>query len=243
MARPVALCIAFLLCAPAAIHAQILRGTVRVTGTDRTVAGVRIAAMDSLGLTLLEVVSDERGRFTLALVTDKPFRIVARKIGLEQSVSDFFRLAPSDTLALDLQVPTDAPALPTVEVGAERPKSPNERSLDDAVRHGWKVYSPAKVAEFRDKYRDFPDMLRALQVSGIRVGRPGECIQSMRFMNRCLAYVIDGTLAGPSAIVVPSDVYFFAVLSATESAVRWGDRAPWGAIVIYTRMNGDRLRP
>jgi hypothetical protein len=41
----------------------------------------------------------------------------------------------------------------------------------------------------------------------------------------------------------PADTYFIAVLTASQSAVQFGDRAPWGAIVLYTRMNGDRLHP
>ena len=65
----------------------------------------------------------------------------------------------------------------------------------------------------------------------------------MRFMGRCLAYIIDDQPAGPFVTVIPTDIYFFAVLSASESSVRWGDRAPWGAIVIYTRMHGDVQRP
>jgi hypothetical protein len=225
----------------ASLQAQLLRGTVRMQGTDRVVAGVRISAMDSLGLTLLEVVSDERGRFTLALNADRPFRIAARKLGLQPAFSDFLHPARTDTLEVDLPIPADATVLPAVEVAGA--KSPNQRAYEDAVRHGWKVYPPGKVAERRDRYRDFTDLLRGLQVSGVRFGKPGECVQSMRFMNRCLAIIIDDQPAGAFAQVVPTDVYFFAVLTATESAVRWGDRAPWGAIVIYTRMNGDRERP
>lgn len=232
-----------LLACAAPLHAQLIRGTVRVLGTTRIVTGVRVTAVDSLGRTLLEAVSDERGRFTLALKTEQPFRVVARKVGLEPSFSELLRATVADTLEMDLQLPTDVAELPPVEVAGERGKTPNQRAYDDAVRHGWKVYSPDKVAEQREKYRDFTDLLRGLQVSGIRIGRPGECIQSTRFMNRCLAYVIDGVPAGPYALVIPTDIYFFAVLSATDSAVQWGDKAPWGAIVIYTRMYGDRARP
>jgi hypothetical protein len=43
--------------------------------------------------------------------------------------------------------------------------------------------------------------------------------------------------------VNPRDIYFLAILTASESASRWGDKAPWGAIVIYTRMNGDKKSP
>lgn len=245
--RRVAACsIALTALAAASLHAQVLRGTVRIQGTDIVVSGVRISAMDSLGLTLLEVVSDDRGRFTLALNTAKPFRIAARKVGLQPAFSEFLSPSRTDTLEVDLPipaVPADGSVLPAVEVAGAAGSTPNLRAYEDAVRHGWKVYGPAQVAERRDKYRDFSDMLRGMQVSGVRIGKPGECIQSMRFMNRCLAVIVDDQPAGPYFIVVPTDIYFFAVLSATESSVRWGDKAPWGAIAIYTRMYGDVQKP
>jgi hypothetical protein len=34
-----------------------------------------------------------------------------------------------------------------------------------------------------------------------------------------------------------------AILSGSESLLRFGDKAPWGAILVYTRMNGDRIHP
>jgi hypothetical protein len=223
--------------------AQVLRGTVRVSGSDRAVADARIAAVDSAGTLLHEVVSDSNGRFTLRLSTSLPFRIEARKIGVEPSFSAYMRAKPADTLDLEIGIPTDVADLPKVEVAGTPTRSSNEIAYEDALRHGWKVYAPDRVARLRERYRDFTDMLRALQVEGIRINRSGDCVQNTHFNNRCLVYVIDGVPAGPYLMVQPSDIYFFAVVSATESAVRWGNRAPWGAIVIYTRMNGDRAKP
>lgn len=229
--------------APIPCPAQVLRGTVHVSGGDRTVADARIAAVDTAGKLLNEVVSDSSGRFVLRIATSLPFRIEARKIGVEPSYSGYMRANPTDTLDLEIGIPTDVADLPKVEVPGTPSKSANELAYEDALRHGWKVYSPDRVAQLRERYRDFTDMLRALQVEGIRINRPGDCVQNTHFNNRCLAYVIDGVPAGPYLMVQPSDIYFFAVISASESAVRWGNRAPWGAIVIYTRMNGDRTKP
>jgi hypothetical protein len=53
--------------------------------------------------------------------------------------------------------------------------------------------------------------------------------------------VLDGVVIGAyNPLVNPRDVYFLAVLSQNQSQVQYGDRAPYGAIVIYTRMNGDK---
>lgn len=223
-----------------ALTAQVVRGTVRVQDSRRVLAGVHVAAADSSGAVLADVVSDEGGRFTLSFASDGTFQIVLRRVGWRPSFSAFIRASAADTLEVDLRADPDAVELPVVRVEDERSKTPNERAYDDAVRHGWTVYAPEKVAEQRGRYRDFEDLLRGLQVSGIRIGRPGECIQATRYVNRCLAFVVDDVPMGPVAQVQPSDVYFIAVVSAADASVRWGNRAPWGAIVVYTRMYGDR---
>lgn len=214
-----------------------------MVGSDRPVSNARVTAVDSGGRVLAESTSDSTGRFTIALRATGPVRIEARKIGVDPSYSEYFRVTPADTLEMDVGVPADVPSLPTVEVPGTPVRTRNELAYDDAVRRGWKVYPPEKVAAQRERYHEFMDLLRGMQVTGIRIGRPGECIQSTHFNGRCLAYVIDGVPAGPFLTVLPSDVYFFAVVSATDAAVLWGNRAPWGAVVIYTRMNGDRNKP
>jgi hypothetical protein len=230
-------------CAAAPARAQVLRGTVRVQNTDRVVPGVRIGAMDSAGTMLAEVVSDETGRFVLAFSTTLAIRIVTRKVGVAPALSSYLRMTPADTLQVDLWVPSDTPELPSVKVEGEKRKTPNELAYEEAVRRGWMVFGPAKLAEQRGRFREFTDLLRALQVPGIRLGRPGECIQSTRHINRCLAIVIDDVPVGPYATVVPTDISFIAVLSASDASVRWGNRAPWGAVAVYTRMFGEPGKP
>lgn len=212
--------------------------------SSRTVANARIAAVDSAGRILLEVTSDSSGRFVLALNSTRPFRIEARKIGVEPTYSDYLRLTPKDTLQMDLSIPTDVTDLPAVEVPAAPVPTRNQLAFEDAVRRGWKVYSPERVERVRERYRDFTDMLRGLQVQGISVSGTGsDCVRNSHFPTRCMTYVLDGVPAGPYLLVDPIDIYFFAIVSATESSVLWGNRAPWGAIVIYTRMHGDPGKP
>jgi hypothetical protein len=61
--------------------------------------------------------------------------------------------------------------------------------------------------------------------------------------NQCLSVILDGVLIGPSVHLNPRDIYFMAIVSASDSRAEWGDRAPYGAIALYTRMNGDKRRP
>lgn len=217
---------------------QLIRGTLKTQqGSEAALlAGAKVTVTDSLGKELFDLVSDAQGRFRFRMPEVKPFKVNVMKIGWQPSSTDWIRAVSSDTLDVELLVASEAVTLATVEVTGR--KSVNTLNLEEARRSGWKVYEPELVERHRGNARDFNDLLREVAASSVRVGRPSECVRSVRF-GRCLVYVLDGVPSGPSIFVNPSDVYFFAVLGASESAVRWGDRAPWGAIVVYTRMHGD----
>jgi hypothetical protein len=97
------------------------------------------------------------------------------------------------------------------------------------------------VEKLRERSNSFEDLLRSSGYPGFIVpSRRDDCIRSTRY-NRCLTIVIDGVpLSGSYPNINPRDVYFFALLSKTDAAVQFGERAPWGAIVIVTRAKGDR---
>jgi len=225
---------------PDPASAQLVRGSLKAEGGSARLAGAKVTVTDSSGKTLFDLVSDAEGRFTFRMPEVKPFKVNVLRIGMQPSSTDWLRAAAADTLSIELTVPSEPVALAPVEVlGA---KSLNERSLEEARRSGWTVYEPEVVERHRGTARDFNDLLHAVAATSVRIGRPNECVRSVRY-GRCLVYVLDGIPSGPSIFINPNDVYFFAVLSASESAVRWGERAPWGAIVVYTRMYGDRRKP
>ena len=231
--------------------AQVIRGTIRTQEREALVPNAMVIALDSAGVTIREVMTDNLGRFTLVVNHGKPFHVTVRKVGWLPSMTDYISGAATDTLHFDLLVPADPVTLNTVEVKAEADRSFNARGLDEARRRGWKLYPPPLVEQHRESSMNFNDLLRATGAQGLVLPAGGisgggrdaqECIRSNR-TRRCLVFVVDGVVSGTSIFVNPRDVYFFAVLSSTESAVQWGDRAPWGAIVVYTRMNGDKKSP
>jgi hypothetical protein len=69
--------------------------------------------------------------------------------------------------------------------------------------------------------------------------RIDDCVRNTR-TGECMTWVLDGQIVGPSAFILPTDVYFFAVLSPSEARVEYGNRAPNGAISVYTRSATDR---
>ena len=223
--------------------AQFIRGTIRAEGSQAVVPGASITVVDSLNKQLVAVTSDDRGHFTLPLDSPLPFKVTVKKIGWQPSSTDLIHAAATDTLDMDLVVPGDGVVLPGVEVNATKTTSFNDRSYAEAMKLGWKTYGPAEVEAHRNDFSSFENMMRALQVTGVKMpARPEDCYINLR-NGRCMTFVVDGRPLGTAWVVNPVDVYFLSILQATESSVQFGDRAPFGAILIVTRMNGDKKNP
>jgi len=231
------------------VHAQVMRGVVRSQTTSRTIERARLTAQDRTGRVVGETTSDDEGRFTLRIAgSGAPFVVTVRRIGVEPSTTAEFTLTPADTVEYELTIPERSVVGDTVRVMGMA--SPNESRYQEAVRRGWKILSPADVAKHRDRATHVYDLLRWAGASSLIIpNRPNECVRSARYMagerrsERCMVWIVDGYVVGPTPVLNPSDTYFMAVLTASEAAVQFGDKAPWGAIVLYTRMNGDRMHP
>ena len=185
-------------------------------------------------------VTDDMGRFQFRVnAGGQPFAISITRIGMEPTLSEELTLAAGDTLDVNFRVVETAIRTDTVRVKAS--PSLNDVRLAEARRRGWRVFPPADVEKLRERSNSFEDLLRSTGYPGFVIpSRRDDCIRSTRY-NRCLTIVLDGVpLSGSYPNINPRDVYFFALLGKTEAAVQFGDRAPWGALVIYTRARGDR---
>lgn len=222
-------------------EAQVIRGTIRAQEGQAPVPGARVTVTDSANVVLGEAASGPDGTFFVSFSAKGRFVVGVRKIGWQPSFSDLITGAPTDTMLVDFMVPAEPTNLAAAEINANAVTTFNSRAIADARKKGWKVYSPEVVNRFRDVAGSFTDLMREAGTSGVVIGK-GDCVRSLR-LNRCLTYVVDGQPAGTNVFIHPRDIYFYAVLSSSESAVMWGDKAPWGAIVIYTRMYGDKRQP
>ena len=221
--------------------AQAIRGTIRAQEGEAPVPGARVTVTDTASAVLGEAVSGPDGKFFLSFSAKGRFVVGVRKIGWHPSFSDPISATAADTMLVDFLVPAEPTSLAAAEISANAPTTFNSRAIADAQRKGWKVYTPQVVDRFRDLAGNFVDLMREAGTTGVVFGK-GDCVRSVRY-NRCLVYVVDGQPAGTNIYIHPRDIYFYAVLSASESASQWGDKAPWGAIVVYTRMYGDKRKP
>lgn len=223
--------------AATAADAQVLRGSVRTLDSSLPVPRAEIVLRDSLGRELARTSSDDNGLFVLTLRERVAFSLQARRLGFQMASTDLLRVT-EDTVGLDIQLAEVA--LETDAVTVTGIAAMNAQRLSDAERAGWNVYAPELVAQHRERARDLTQLLRTLGPRHLRMPQsPRDCVRSMR-TNECVTYVVDGQVLGQEAFILPSDIYFLAVLTPSESQVMYGNRAINGAVVVYTRMDGDR---
>lgn len=235
-----ALSVAFL--HPVIASAQVVRGTVRLRDSETVLDQARIIAEDRAGRRLGETLTDADGAYRLPLkrYSGLPFRVSVTRIGVRPTLSNEIVLAPEDTLETDLWVRALPNSLVEVRATASAPVTTlNASRLVAATRRGWKVISPDVVAERRETSPGLPELLRSLGIPGLLISqRPGECIKTTR-LGQCLALIIDDVLVGGAVYLNPRDIFFLAIVGQAEARAEWGDRAAYGALAVYTRMNGD----
>lgn len=232
-------CVAASLLLAGTAEGQIVRGFVRSQTTAQPIDAVTITARDPEGNVVAMATSDSLGAWALRLRRRTgEVELRTRRLGFQMVSVTIKADVAADTIEYEFLLEEVAVAAEAVRVVGE--ESLNERRLNEAYRRGWKVYEPELVAVHRDRAADLPQLLRSLGTPSLYLPRnANDCIRATR-NNQCLAIVVDGLLLGPQALVLPSDIYFLAVLGASEARVQFGDRAPWGAIAVYTRSRYDR---
>ena len=168
------------------LAAQFIRGTIRAQGSEGVIQGALITVLDSVDKQVVTALSDERGHFTLPLSSGLAFKVTVRKIGWQPSSTDLIHATATDTLDMDLMVPMEGVSLPGVEINGKKNVTFNQRSYDEAKRNGWKIYEPSEIEAHRNEFSNFENMMRALQVRGVKMpAGPNDCYINLR-NNRCL---------------------------------------------------------
>jgi hypothetical protein len=229
------------LLAPVALPAQVVRGTVRTRDTSLPLERAQVTARDVQGVLLGSAISDSSGFWQFRMRPDVGFILEVKRLGFSQGATEVPPMATGDTAQIEFLMAEVAAMAEAVTIVAE--PGVNDRRLAEAERRGWKVYPPELIMQHRAKSQDFFQLLRSVGGPGLILPRSlNDCVRSTR-SNRCLTYIVDGQILGPTANILPTDIYFLAVLSASQSSVQFGDRAPWGALYVVTRSALDRVQP
>lgn len=226
--------------APVPAFGQILRGTARIADSERPLDNARITAMLPDGRSVGATTTDEHGRFFLKLAAaGQSFIIAVTRIGMRPASSNAIMATERDTLDFDFNVTKEDIAIDTMRVFAA--PGLNEQRLAEARRRGWRVFEPTEIQAIRERVNSFEDMLRSTGFPGLIIpASRNACIRSTR-LNQCLTVVIDGVPISPgNTLINPKDVYFVALLTPNQSQLQFGDRAPYGALIVQTRTYGDR---
>jgi Carboxypeptidase regulatory-like domain len=223
-------------------EAQVVLGTVKAKESGTLLDRAQVFAQNEAGQDIGYATTDADGRFLLKLTTlGRPFRITVRRLGIAPTQSDPIKMQSADTANIEFLVEETSTA-PVDTFKVKSLQSINDKALAEAERRGWKMFTPKEVEFHRESARTVQDLLRSWGSAGLQFSsRIGDCVRSMR-NNQCLDWVIDGQPAGTNVHMNPKDIYFAALVNRTEAMTQWGNRTPNGAIVIYTRMNGDKIK-
>jgi hypothetical protein len=221
--------------------AQALRGMVRSGSTLLPLEGATVTVRSADSTLIGRVVTDVLGGYAVGVRADMSLVVEVRRLGYQVSKASVQALAGADTVEFEFLMTEVAVATDAVVVTGEA--GLNDRRLAEANRRGWKVYEPELVMRHRERASTFNQLLQSMGNPGLILPRnPRDCIRATR-NNNCLTLVVDNQVLGTQAIILPSDVYFLAILSASDSRIQFGERAPYGAIVVYTRSRLDRVQP
>jgi hypothetical protein len=240
-----ALAVALCLCQAILVNecaAQGVRGTVKGRDNGRVFDQAHVLALDSDGREVGSATTDDKGHFLLRLKSyAKPIVISILRIGIAPTKSDPMTFSVQDSSEYEFLVDEDIVRTDTMHV-RERVLA-NERSLTDAKRRGWQLFTPEEVKRHRDTAYSLRDLVQSMAGLGIIIpNRDGDCFRSTR-NNKCLTLVIDGRPVGTTYGIAPVEIYFMALVSKSDAATQWGsENVPNGALVIVTRMHGDRYK-
>ncbi|MEX2180863.1 MAG: carboxypeptidase-like regulatory domain-containing protein [Gemmatimonadaceae bacterium] len=221
---------------------RVLRGRIISAESRLPMTDALVDALDSARRVLVSARSDSAGRFTFAFGSDPGgFQIRIRRLGIEPTLTDPLRFDGRDTVEVDLLVDERPAVLEEVTVDAGGPSPLNAQRLRDAYARGWRVVSPERVAEARQRATNLDQLIRSVSLANIMVSQ--DCLRSL-VTNGCLTVFIDDVYFGQRGFnaINTRDIEFIAVIGPTEALTRYGNRAQYGVLMLYTRRHESRNR-
>ena len=201
-----------------------------------------VEALDSTRRVIRAARTDTAGRFDLNFGTDPGgFQLRVRRIGIAPTLTDPLRFEGRDTVDVDLLVDERPAVLEEVTVEAEAISALNAQRLQDAYARGWRVVPPARVAQARQRSTTLDQLIRSVALANVMV--TPDCFRSL-LTHGCLTVFIDDVYFGQRGFnaIQTRDIDFIAVIGPTEALTRYGNRAQYGVLMLYTRRDEPRRR-
>jgi hypothetical protein len=233
-----------LLASAARLSAQSVRGRVLDDSTGTPVSNVRISALGAGDELLAMATSDGRGHFAFRLEPRSNFRLTASRIGYAPNASEVVQADSLEALDIELRITTRPLSLPTVSVVSRKlARTEGDRRLERAQSLGGRMVSPESIREAAPTSRTLGDLMRRTAGHLVQVvsGYGGAtCLLVQRTANlrqqqTCALLVVDDVVSAGDAYIAPTDIELVVVIPASAASVRFGERARFGAVAVYTR--------
>lgn len=222
---------------------RVLRGRIISIESRTPMAEATVEALDSTRQVIRAARTDSAGRFDLVFRSDPGgFQIRIRRIGIAPTLTDPLRFDDRDTVDVDLLVDERPAVLEPVKVETDAISPLNAQRLADAYARGWRVVPPARVAEARQRSTNLDQLIRSVALPNVMV--TPDCFRSLVSFG-CLTVFIDDVYYGQRGFnsLNAKDIDFIAVIGSTEALTRYGNRAQYGVLLLYTRRHESRGRP
>ena len=225
--------------------AQVLRGSVVIENTEVRVPNALITVFDSGGKSLANSRADRDGEFLLRLPPGSNFTVQIVKLGYSPYYIQRLPLGRGDTLNVVVPLGVIATRIAATVIEAERIRIRQQRILGlDARAISATVVTPSEVSLAAKGASSYLDIVRSTAPGGVVVDNTRNCVISMHTSSvrpRCLPVFIDEQLISDldaiRQLAQPEMVDHFVFLRGTDAAIKFGNDAIEGVMLIYTRRS------
>jgi hypothetical protein len=232
-------------CVSATAGAQVLRGSVVMENTEQKVPNALVTVFDSAGKAISNARADRDGEFLLRLPPSTRITVQVVKVGYSPYYIQNLPLGRGDTINVVVPLAVVAQRIAATVIEAERMRIRQQRILGlDARAISATVITPSEVSLAAKGASSYLDIVRSAAPGGVVVDNTRNCVISLHVSSirpRCLPVFIDEQLVSDldaiAQLAQPELVDHFVFLRGTDAAIKFGNDAIEGVMLIYTRRS------
>ena len=225
--------------------AQVLRGSVVYENTEQKVPNALVTVFDSGGKAVANARADRDGEFLLRVPVAARITVQVTKVGFSPYYIQNLPLGSRDTVNVVVPLTVIAQRLAATVIEAERIHIRQQRILGlDARAISATVITPSEVSLAAKGASSYLDIVRTASPGGVIVDNTRNCVISLHVSSvrpRCLPVFVDEQLISDldaiAQLAQPELVDHFVFLRGTDAAIKFGNDAIEGVMLIYTRRS------